>query len=375
MQIVIDYCIALGYNNNEKNVIFCHKNKRRDSMLNYKELVKNINVLLADDDEDYIMVTVKFLEMSGYHVDIATNGQQALDMLHTNQYQIALLDYFMPELNGEEVIKEIRKTNTELIIILQTGFSGTKPPLQMMETLNIQNYYDKTEGIDRLNLELLSAVRIFNQQNEIRLKRFKSSAIGTLAFGVAQEIKTNLLSVGAGLEFTNLSLQEAEEKPLSKEALTSMTKYYENSKISLERIDRVLSAIINQSTDNSSYIMSDNEVSEILNLILAQRCKLRNVIFSLKVALKTDSYISGGINDVIFMICDIVGNLIELAAADEKIEMTMAEDENKWYFNIENSNVSKLSTSYLYLLQNVTVSLENTHMETVGNKIVLSILK
>lgn len=344
-------------------------------MLNYKELVKNINVLLADDDEDYIMVTVKFLEMSGYHVDIATNGEDALNMLQTNKYQIALLDYFMPGLNGEEVVKQIRKTNTELIIILQTGFSGTKPPLQMMETLNIQNYFDKTEGIDRLNLELLSAVRIFHQQNEIRLKKFKSSAIGTLAFGVAQEIKKNMLSVGAGLEFTNLSLQEAENKPLPKEALTSMTKYYESSKDSLERIDRVLSAIINQSTENSSYIMSDKEVSEILRLILAQRCKAKDINFLLKVALKTDSYISGGINDVIFILCDIVGNLIELSMAGEKIEITIAEDESKWYFNIEDEHVAKLSASYLYLLQNVAVSLEKTNIEAVDNKIVLSILK
>ena len=128
-------------------------------MRNYDELIKNIKILLADDDEDYIMMTTAFLKQVGYNVDTVTDGKQALEKLQTNDYQIALLDYFMPELNGEEVIEKIRETNKEIIIILQTGFSGQKPPIETMKRLNIQNYHDKTEGIDRLNLEIISAVK------------------------------------------------------------------------------------------------------------------------------------------------------------------------------------------------------------------------
>ena len=162
----------------------------------YEDIIKDINILLADDDEDYMMMTYSFLKQLGYNVDKAYDGKTALEMLQTNKYQITLLDYFMPELNGEEVINKIRETNKEIIIILQTGFSGQKPPIETMKKLNIQNYHDKTEGIDRLNLELISAVKIFNQQSEIELTKYKTRAIGELISGVAQEIKSNLLSVG-----------------------------------------------------------------------------------------------------------------------------------------------------------------------------------
>ena len=98
-------------------------------MLSYTELIKNINILIADDDEDYLSMTYAFLTQIGYNVDMASDGKEALEKLNSKEYQILLLDYFMPEMNGEEVIKEIRKTNKELIIILQTGFSGQKPPI------------------------------------------------------------------------------------------------------------------------------------------------------------------------------------------------------------------------------------------------------
>ena len=113
-------------------------------MMTYENIIKNINILLADDDEDYLLMTYSFLKQLGYNVDKVTDGNQALEALNSKEYQIALLDYFMPGLNGEEVIKKVRETNKQLIIILQTGFSGQKPPIETMKNLNIQNYFDKT---------------------------------------------------------------------------------------------------------------------------------------------------------------------------------------------------------------------------------------
>ena len=77
-------------------------------MQKYEEIIKNINILLADDDEDYMMMTYAFLKQMGYNVDRAYNGKMAIEMLETNKYQIALLDYYMPEFTGEEVVKKIR---------------------------------------------------------------------------------------------------------------------------------------------------------------------------------------------------------------------------------------------------------------------------
>ena len=215
--------------------------------MEYEEIIKNIKILLADDDEDYLLMTDSFLKQLGYNVETASDGKQAVEKLTSGNYQIALLDYFMPGLNGEEVITEIRKHNKELIIILQTGFSGQKPPIETMQKLNIQNYFDKTEGIDKLNLELISAVKIFNQQTEIELSKYKTKTIGELMNSIAEEIKSDMLSVGAGIEVTNMMISNVDELK-NKEDIQKLKNFYEKNKNSLERVDKILDALIAEST-------------------------------------------------------------------------------------------------------------------------------
>lgn len=343
-------------------------------MMTYSELIKNINILLVDDDEDYLLMTNAFLKQLGYNVEIAKSGMEALEKLKNKDYQILLLDYFMPEMNGEEVIKEIRMTNQELIIILQTGFSGQKPPIETMQTLNIQNYHDKTEGIDRLNLELISATKIFNQQNEIELTRYREKAIGNLIYGVAQEIKSNLLSVSAGIEVTNMLIQD-KSVMIDRENLEKLNKSYIGNKVSLERVDKVLTAIINQSLDNKSHIMKDSDIIEIIDLILKNISLDTGVMLNSKMALKASSYLSGPINDIIFMVCEIIKNLMKIEEKESTIEFVLTEDQDNWYFYISSDRIPKISSKKIYLLKRLTISIENIEFRNEEDKIQLVLKK
>jgi hypothetical protein len=47
-------------------------------------------------------------------------------------------------------VRAIRNFDSDVQIILQTGYSGEKPPRQMLQLLDIQGYHDKSEGPDRL---------------------------------------------------------------------------------------------------------------------------------------------------------------------------------------------------------------------------------
>ncbi len=343
-------------------------------MKNYEELIKNVNILLADDDEDYIMMTNVFLKQIGYNVDIATDGEQALEKLQSNNYQIALLDYFMPGLNGEEVITKIRETNKEIIIILQTGFSGQKPPIETMKKLNIQNYHDKTEGIDRLNLEIISAVKIFNQQNEIQLAKYKTTAIGDMIFGIAQDIKESLLSISAGLEVTNMVMNES-DTVIQREKIEKINKYYTKNKDSLEKIDRTLTAILNQSTENTDYILAGEDTVEIINAILSNESKKTGVRLDVKMSLKPNSYISGGINDSIFIICELIKELMNVEERGNCIELSIAEDEDNWYLKINSDKLSKIQQAKYYLISRLVLSVKNTSIIKEDNKVILSIQK
>jgi CheY-like chemotaxis protein len=341
-------------------------------MVTYDELIKSLNILLVDDDEDFVNIAYLYLKSKGYNVDVVNNGREAIEIIKQEKHQIVLLDYFMPEVSGEDVVVEVRKFNQEVVIIIQTGFAGQKPPIDTMQRLNIQNYHDKTEGMDKLNLELISAVKIFNQQNQISISKYKSNAISKLISSIVLNIKSSLMSIGAGLEITNMIISES-KSDVGLDNIAKLGNFYENNKTNLEKIDKVLTAIIKETNNSDQDIMSDGEIIEVINLILSNELKQKGVNFNTRISLRANSYITGNVNDIIFIICEIIFKLTKISDTKTNITFTLTEDEKDWYFIVESSEIEKISNNDLFILKNIILSIKNVDLikETDNIKILL----
>lgn len=125
-------------------------------------------ILVVDDQEEALLSTKFLLEREGHRVLTAIGGEDALAVFRRQPVHLVILDYFMPRMSGEEVIQEIRKLDEDVQIILQTGYSGEKPPREMMRILAIQGYHDKTEGPERLLLWVDVALKIASQLRKVR---------------------------------------------------------------------------------------------------------------------------------------------------------------------------------------------------------------
>lgn len=75
-------------------------------------------ILIAEDDADIRELLRLYLEGEGYEVVEAENGAIALQRVQDNKPDMAILDIMMPEMNGYEVIKELRKDSNIPILIL-----------------------------------------------------------------------------------------------------------------------------------------------------------------------------------------------------------------------------------------------------------------
>lgn len=75
-------------------------------------------VLIADDEAEIIEFLSLYLKRNGYEILSALDGRSALDILKSQNVDLAIVDIMMPNLNGYEVIKEIRKLKNIPIIIL-----------------------------------------------------------------------------------------------------------------------------------------------------------------------------------------------------------------------------------------------------------------
>jgi two-component system cell cycle response regulator len=115
-------------------------------------LASGRTVLLADDDPDYLEATRLLLESEGHSVLCAESGPRALRLLRESDVDLLLLDYFMPGMTGEEVVTRLREFDPYVQVVLQTGYSDEQPPRQLLRKLDIQGYYDKSEGPEKLLL-------------------------------------------------------------------------------------------------------------------------------------------------------------------------------------------------------------------------------
>jgi len=109
-------------------------------------------ICLVDDDADYLAATQRLLERDGHQVLAAGSGREALDLLRRHEVDLLLLDYYMPGMNGEAVVSELRQFNHRLQVILQTGYATEQPPRELMRRFDIQGYFDKGDGPEKLLL-------------------------------------------------------------------------------------------------------------------------------------------------------------------------------------------------------------------------------
>lgn len=100
-----------------------------------RDKVKNLSILIVDDEEKIRNGTSVFMKKFFKNVDIAENGETALEMFKNKQYDVLLTDVQMPILNGWDLIKSIKDLDSHIFIAVMTGspddYSITKDTLDI----------------------------------------------------------------------------------------------------------------------------------------------------------------------------------------------------------------------------------------------------
>ena len=83
--------------------------------------LRGVNILLVEDNQINVLVAKTFLESWGASIDVAENGQEAIDLLDLNRHQLVLMDLHMPVMDGFTAIKKIREDGITIPIIALTA--------------------------------------------------------------------------------------------------------------------------------------------------------------------------------------------------------------------------------------------------------------
>lgn len=268
----------------------------------YEDVKKNIKIVIYSKQTSVVEDVVKKLEEDEYKIEITDD----LDKILSSRWKrprIVLL--FYNDKNELEEVK-IKNKNTELI------------------THDINNI-----NIEIIRIELMYASRIIEKEEKINYEKYKLEIVGNLVESISHRVQSNLLILSASQDIIKMLTEDLKENDQKRDVLNNL---YEKNNNALEKSNLLLQLISNATNLSSESIMHCSEIEEIVNNILDEYVKENLVNFKMREKIKIGSYICGPLNDIIFIMCRIIKQMI--IEENKNIDLLIYEDENNWYFNI-----------------------------------------
>jgi response regulator RpfG family c-di-GMP phosphodiesterase len=129
------------------------------------------NVLLVDDEENILSSLRRVLRGEAYSVQIATGGEQALEILRSQPIDLVISDARMPGMDGATLLAEVQKHWPETMRILLTGYADISTTIRAINQGQIYRYISKPWDDDELRLTMRQALAYQHSERErVRLE-------------------------------------------------------------------------------------------------------------------------------------------------------------------------------------------------------------
>jgi len=158
----------------------------------------DINILIVEDEQRLADILKKQLEESGFNAEIAYDGYVGKQLVERNKYNLIILDINLPLINGYDLCREIRKTNSNIPIIMLTAFGTPNNKIAGFD-VGADDYIVKPFDFR----ELLARVNVF-------IRRSDSNVMNPEKIGIADlEMDLNTKTVTRASKKIDLTAKES----------------------------------------------------------------------------------------------------------------------------------------------------------------------
>jgi two-component system response regulator (stage 0 sporulation protein F) len=112
-------------------------------------VLETASILVVDDEENAREGLSKILSKEGYRVETAANGKEAIDSLKSQRYDLVITDMRMPLMDGFEVLREIKKMDENIGVIMITAYGEVESYLEAMN-MGAFEYINKPVRVNEL---------------------------------------------------------------------------------------------------------------------------------------------------------------------------------------------------------------------------------
>jgi len=123
-------------------------------------------ILVVDDQKAVCYSLQRFLGSEGYNVVTAASGEEALKIVNNEIPALVIMDVRMPEMDGIEVLGEIKKSHPKIQVIMMTAFSTTEKAIHAMK-LGAYDYIIKPFDNDELLIRIKDAIKTRELMKEV----------------------------------------------------------------------------------------------------------------------------------------------------------------------------------------------------------------
>ena len=127
--------------------------------------MSNVRILIVDDDKEFLALLCKSIESWGHTVISASGGKEALTMIKNKAADMVILDYLMPEMDGVETLKEIRRIDKKVPAIMFTSHPDNRS-IAETEKLGIFAYIPKVGVFTDSESSLKAAIAMAEKAKE-----------------------------------------------------------------------------------------------------------------------------------------------------------------------------------------------------------------
>lgn len=142
---------------------------------------KTQKILLVEDDQNFGDVLKSYLEMHGYDVELAKDGDEGLIIFNKGEFDLCIFDVMMPKKDGFTLAKEIRENNDTVPIIFLTAKSLKEDVLEGFK-IGADDYITKPFNSEELLLRVQAILRRSGTKQEDEQKDIKEFKLGNFVF-------------------------------------------------------------------------------------------------------------------------------------------------------------------------------------------------
>lgn len=114
------------------------------------ELIKTLRVLYVEDEIALRDITSSSIESIISKLVVADNGKEGLDKFNEEEFDLVITDLSMPVMDGLTMIKEIRKINTTIPIVVTTAFGSQNEEVEKLQDVGMSAYVMKPVDVMKL---------------------------------------------------------------------------------------------------------------------------------------------------------------------------------------------------------------------------------